>query len=201
MKNFINKNNDKFLLEVWSSLKELYATIKESEHLNYVSKTPIGYTVKFNRDMPNFDTMQNLRSYFNKKGPSHIAIFEIKKPGWDKHVDGSTNIPAEIYTGSCVWPIENCGPDNITRWYKQTKGEYVYEEYNSQGQKNSGYWNFTKDSEFDLLDETCVDGPHIIRTDIPHSVNTPESTRVICSYKLGTTNEISWEDIYKEYKV
>ena len=201
MKSFINKNDDEFLIEMWDSLKKLYAIVKENKHLNYVRKVPIGYHIDVNIDIPGFSIIKNLKNYFNhSKYNQGMSYLEIKKPGWSKHLDGTSTEPNKIYTGSCVWPIENYGLDNITSWYKQTKGDYIFNNHDSSGQINGGYWEFTEDSEFDLIDETCVNVPHIIRTDIPHSVNAPESTRVVCSYKLGTTDQISWEDVYKKYE-
>jgi hypothetical protein len=50
------------------------------------------------------------------------------------------------------------------------------------------------------MDSTSIDGPTIIRTDVPHQVNSPDKTRVIASWKLGSTKNISWNEICDLYR-
>tara|TARA_A100001011_G_C14233967_1_gene810131 strand:+ start:336 stop:935 length:600 start_codon:yes stop_codon:yes gene_type:complete len=196
---FIKKSDDKILTEVWDSLIEFYDNIDKQE---IASKVPIGYHVNIYDPTKTYpDFIKNLKEYFNSdiywQG---LSFFEINDPGWGKHVDGTASEPRKVFTGSCIWPIKNCSSENITKWYEHTKGESIYKETDRFGQKNSGYFDFSDDSEFTLTDSTSIDGPTIIRTDVAHEVNSPNKTRVVASWKIGSTEEITWDKICDLYQ-
>ena len=198
MTSFIKKSDDKILIDVWKSLIEFYNNIDEEK---ITKKVPIGYQINIYDESKIYpDFIETLKEYFNaNKYHQSLSFFEIKNPGWGKHLD-STNT-GDVFTGSCIWPIKNCSSENITKWYEHTKGKVECIELN-HSQKNSGGlpWKYSDDSVFTLIDSTIIDGPTIIRTDIPHEVNSPDKTRVIASWKLGSTKNISWNEICDLYQ-
>lgn len=196
MTSFIKKSDDKILTEVWKALIEFYDCIDEQE---IAKKVPHGYSINIDDEIKTPDFIKTLKKYFNADASQSLRFFEIKNPGWGKHLDSS--LTGDVYTGSCIWPIKNCSSENITKWYEHTKGKVECIELN-HSQKNSGGlpWKYSDDSVFTLIDSTIIDGPTIIRTDIPHEVNSPDKTRVIASWKLGNTKNISWDEICDLYR-
>lgn len=190
MTSFIKKSDDKILMDVWKSLIEFYNNIDEEK---ITKKVPIGYQINIYDESKIYpDFIETLKEYFNaNKYHQSLSFLEIKNPGWGKHLD-STNT-GDVFTGSCIWPIKNCSSENITKWYEHTKGKLFKKD-------NGSYMNFSDDSVFTLMDSTSIDGPTIIRTDVPHQVNSPDKTRVIASWKLGSTKNISWNEICDLYR-
>lgn len=199
MKSFIKKSNDKILNKVWNSLIEFYDRIDEKE---IARKEPgVGYTIDVNdktKVYPNF--INTLKKYFNTDAYlQYLSFFEIKDPGWGKHVDSTSS--GIMWAGSCIWPIKNCSSEDITKWYEQTKGTVEQIKLNDD-QKDNGImpWVYSDDSMFKLIDSTSINCPTIIRTDIMHEVNSPGKTRVVASWKLGSTEDISWKEICDLYQ-
>ena len=187
---FIKKSDDKILTEVGNLLVEFYDHIDEYE---IAKKVSIGYRINIDDETKTYpDFIQTLKEYFNaNKYNQSLTFLEIKSPGWGKHLDSTNN--GDVFTGSCIWPIKNCSSENITKWYEHTKGKLFKKDNNS-------YMNFSDDSVFTLMNSTSIDGPTIIRTDVPHEVNSPNKTRVIASWKLGSTKDISWDQICDLYQ-